>query len=161
MPEIYLKIIPTEPGYVPKEEARTKAVALLRKLLPRSEDWNGEVHERLEFIDQGEHLETIICPSCGDRLRLHSQVNGEDILDWWYRVSDEMEETGPEEVRVEMPCCRQQVPAMALTFDGPAGFARFEMNVMNPGLKGDLPSEHLARLEEVVGCRLRLIWAQY
>jgi hypothetical protein len=47
-----------------------------------------------------------------------------------------------------------------LVYSWPSGFARYTLEAMNPGL-GSLPERVHARLESVLGCRVRVIWAHY
>jgi hypothetical protein len=50
---------------------------------------------------------------------------------------------------------------MDIEFDWPAGFARFELNVMNPNVKDNLTKTQLLQLEEILGCPLKQVRAHY
>jgi hypothetical protein len=60
-----------------------------------------------------------------------------------------------------MPCCQNKVLSTDLTFDWPAGFAKFELSAMNPNINHDLPPEQIAELEVVLKCKLKQIRAHY
>lgn len=60
-----------------------------------------------------------------------------------------------------MPCCSQSVAATALTFDWPAGFAKFELWMMDPNIAENLDDDQLEKLESVLGCELMQVRAHY
>jgi hypothetical protein len=72
-----------------------------------------------------------------------------------------MQATAMEALQTRMPCCHATVPLTTLEFDWPAGFARFELRIWNPNVARDLDQGQLARLEAVLGCRLRQIRSHY
>ncbi len=49
-----------------------------------------------------------------------------------------MEDADLTSITTEMPCCGQNACLMDIEFDWPAGFARFELSVMNPNVKDNL-----------------------
>ncbi len=61
---------------------------------------------------------------------------------------------------VTTPCCGANVSLNDLNYEWPAGFARFVLEAMNPGV-GDLATAEIAALAEIVGSPLRRIWAHY
>jgi hypothetical protein len=158
MSDDYIKLIPTDPAYVPPKHLQEKAIRLLEEMLPEGEECEAEVYERLMFIDQGENLSVIFCPSCREALQFHDD---EAVREWWHSVDDEVQDQGAEGVTVTMPCCQKRVLLTELTFDWPAGFARFELSAMNPSISHDLPLEQVAELENVLKCKLKQIWAHY
>lgn len=48
-----------------------------------------------------------------------------------------------------------------LKFDWPAGFARFELSIWNPGVDGPLSLDIIQKLEDHLKCKLIEIWAHY
>ncbi len=66
----YLKIIPTSPNHVPREADSQARRCVARVVLPDGEEFESEVYDKTEFIDQGENIEAVICPSCKKRLNL-------------------------------------------------------------------------------------------
>jgi hypothetical protein len=64
------------------------------------------------------------------------------------------------DLRATTPCCGRRTTLNALAYSWPVGFARFTLEVLNPGLDS-LPDRIHQRLEDVLACRLRLIWAHY
>jgi uncharacterized protein YbaR (Trm112 family) len=161
MSDDYLKIIPTSPDLVPPKRTHKKALALLESLFPDGEEFQAETYDEVEFIDQGENIEAVICPACKKRLVLDHFTEGDSIVEWWYELSDAMGETAVDAVSTKMPCCGRIVRALDLEFDWPAGFARFELNVMNPNVAENLTESQLRELEQILGCPLRQIRAHY
>ena len=157
MSDDYIKLIPTDPSYIPPKPLQEQAIHLLEQMLPEGE-CEAEVYERLTFIDQGANLSAIICPSSNNKLQFDGD---ETIQEWWYSFEDEEQDQGVEGLMVTMPCCQKSVSFTDLTFDWPAGFARFELNAMNPNISHDMPPEQVAELEAVLKCKLQQIRAHY
>lgn len=130
----------------------------MESMLPDGEECEVTIYPRLEFIDQGENLSTIFCPACQAALHTHPD---EAIQEWWYEVSDAAEAEGYEGYAVKMPCCRQTVQFTDLTFDWPAGFARFQLSMDNPQVSAPLSPEQIKELSTILGCEMRQVWAHY
>jgi hypothetical protein len=60
-----------------------------------------------------------------------------------------------------MPCCDAVVPFTALTFDWPAGFARFRLSIDNPQVAYPVADKLVGELESILGCSLKQVWALY
>jgi uncharacterized protein YbaR (Trm112 family) len=158
MSDDYIKLIPTDPSYVPPKPLQKEAIRLLEQMLPEGEECEAEVYERLTFIGQGENLSIIVCPSCHKNLQF---TDDETIQEWWHSVDGEEQDQGVEGLMTTMPCCQKRVLFTDLTFDWPAGFAKFELSAMNPNISHDLPPEQVAQREAVLKCKLKQIRAHY
>lgn len=66
-----------------------------------------------------------------------------------------------EDCIVMMPCCGERTKFINLQFDGPAGFARFELPVHNPRFTEILDKDKIPVLESLLGCSLLQIRAHY
>ena len=157
MSDRYIKLIPSDPDYIPNKTLRNKAVKVLEGMLPESEECEAEVYDTVTFVDQGEYLDVIICPACRKKLKYHD----ENITEWWGSVEQEEEEHGAEGFKVKMPCCKKEVLFTDLTFHWPAGFAKFELSALNPMTNRGLKPEQLAELESVLKCKLIQILCSY
>lgn len=122
----------------------------------------------MEFIDQGEYLEAILCPLCDARLNIDYFSEDDPIRAWWDEAIIKADLTGGngrfkfnDECSLEMPCCRRTVLFTSLRFHSPAGFSRFELSMLNPGIADPLPEEQIRELETALGCELVQIWARY
>jgi uncharacterized protein YbaR (Trm112 family) len=153
-----IKLIPTDPCYVPPKPLQKKAIDLLEVMLPEGEECEAEVYERLTFIDQGENLSFIICPNCRKNLDYNYDEN---IQEWWYSIEAQEQDKGVEGLMISMPCCKRNILFTDLTFDSPAGFARFKLVAWNPQISHDLSPEQIADLEAVLKCKLKQIRAYY
>jgi hypothetical protein len=61
---------------------------------------------------------------------------------------------------ITTPCCGCKTELNTLQYDGPAGFARCIVRVVNLDMEnGLLPPDKLSVLEEILGCKLRQIGA--
>jgi hypothetical protein len=142
-----LRVIPDEPGRVPSATARERAEAVLRLALPSADDVVSHVSEHVRFVDCGDNFESVACPRCGT-----------EIGEWWSVVMEAAHEQHFRDLRATLPCCGQRLSLNDLVYSWPSGFARYSLEAMNPGL-GSLPERVRARLESVLGCRVRVIWA--
>ena len=105
--------------------------------------------ERVEFVDQGGNFEGVYCPVCGA-----------DLGEWWPAAMDRAHAGHFADLAVTAPCCGAALSLNDLRYEWPAGFARFVLEAMNPGVP-DLPATTLAELEQRLGAPLRVIWAHY
>jgi hypothetical protein len=151
MSDNFLRLIPTVPNYVPTKRAQVVAHRLLQSFAPKADEIRTQVSEQVEFIDQGVNFERVSCPLCGKQL---SQ-------DWWASTMEAACANGFEELAVLMPCCNAKSSLNDLTYEWPAGFARFVLEAMNPGIDINLATGQVQELEIVLGCSLRTIWAHY
>lgn len=63
-------------------------------------------------------------------------------------------------LRVLTPCCGLRTSLNRLSYTMAAGFARCVLEAVNPGV-GALADSVRARLEQSLGCTVRVIWAHY
>jgi hypothetical protein len=146
----HLRLIPTDPTFIPAPDAQRKAVALLAEALPHAHELYAEQTPGVQFIDQGSNFKSVACPLCGT------------VLDtaWWQRAMDRA--WGGKafvDLLADLPCCGGRVSLNDLMYDMPAGFARFMIDLYEP--EGDVGPEAYAELERSLGCKLRKIWARY
>src|SRR5262245_47037328 len=140
-----LKIIPTDQDYVPSAEQQAEAATAFREMVPYGEI-EATVYEDLEFIDQGQYCEAVLCPSCGNRVGV-TPFDGTDLAQDWYRNSIDAIVTRATPVRqfqTTMPCCGASVSLASLQFDMPAGIARFELCAVDPYIESDVKAALLS-----------------
>lgn len=82
MSDDVLKLIPADPHLVPSAAAQSAAVAALEKRLPEGEMCETKDFGHVTFIDQGENLESILCPASGAKLALYGGPESESNCDW-------------------------------------------------------------------------------
>jgi hypothetical protein len=164
-----LKIIPADQNYLPSAEQQAKAIAVLREMVPFGEI-ETRVYDDLEFIDQGQYCEAVLCPACANRVNV-TPFGGTELAQDWYRNLDEAitDRTTPIlEFKTTMPCCGAGVALTSLQFDMPAGIARFELCAVDPDIETDvkggvttLSAAQLNKLEAALCCKLKQIEARY
>jgi hypothetical protein len=145
-----LRLIPTNPQYVPETASAELARKQLAELVPDADEVTQTTSGDLQFVDPGANLERISCPMCGQDLP----------MEWWREQMDEAFKARFATLAVTAPCCRANVSLNDLNYEWPAGFARFVLEAMNPGV-ADLAAAEIATIAEIVGSPLRLIWAHY
>jgi hypothetical protein len=144
-----LRLIPDEPNRVPSAAAREMAAGVLQRALLQADDVSDLVTRTVRFVDCGDNFETVRCPRCGA-----------DVGEWWTLAMEAAHDQQFADLRATTPCCGTTVSLNDLAYSWPAGFARYTLEVPNPGV-GSLPKPIHQRLEQVLGGRLREIWAHY
>jgi hypothetical protein len=147
--DTFLRLIPAEPTLVPSATAREKAQDALVRALPSADDVLAQVTQDVRFVDCGSNFETVRCPRCGT-----------DLGEWWTLAMEAGHEQQFRDLRATTPCCGLHTSLNDLIYSLPMGFARFTLEALNPGI-GSLPERVQRRLEEILGSKLRVIWAHY
>jgi hypothetical protein len=127
MSDMFLRIIPADPKWIPLKENQERAAEHLRNLIDRNLKIDHRVFEAVTFIDCGDGLERITCPVSA----CHSSLP----FDWWQEELDSAAETQFEDLGITVPCCKFPTSLNELEYDPPVGFARFCLEVLNPGIK--------------------------
>lgn len=148
MSDSFLRIIPTDPRFVPSALQQADAEDLLRQALPRSDEVLSLLTPEVRFVDCGVNFETVTCPRCGV-----------DIAEWWTLVMEVAHGQHFTDLRITTPCCTRRTSLNDLVYSWPMGFARYSLEAMNPDVV-DLPDSVRLRLESILGNRVRLIWAR-
>ena len=146
-----LRLIPTDPGIVPGENARRVAFALFRATVPRAHKVREKIFEEVTFVDQGGNFESVSCPHCRKPLDTPT----------WQDLMDSCRETRFGKLDVTMPCCGRRSSLNDLDYYFPAGFARYCLEARNPYLSEFLAPEIVQSIEQALGCKLRQIFAHY
>jgi hypothetical protein len=139
MSERVLKIIPTDQDYVPSAEQQAKAIAVLREMVPYGAI-EAKVYEDLDFIDQGQDCEAVLCSSCGNRVAVDPFSGTDFAQDWYGNLAEAIaaRTTSVRKFKTTMPCCGASVSLTSLKFDMPAGIARFELCATDPEIETDI-----------------------
>jgi hypothetical protein len=135
---------------VPPAEAQAQAVAALRARLPLPSHVEARVFDEVTFVDQGSNFEKVLCPACD-----------EDITEHWAEWLDATFAAEFPDLSLTTPCCGRHSNLNALHYIPPAGFARFSLCAMNPNIGGLLAAKDVSVLEDVLGCKLRQVYARY
>jgi hypothetical protein len=145
-----LRLVPIDPEFVPDNPSAARARDHLAALVPDADQVTQSTAAEVQFVDPGANLEQILCPRCGQEI----------AVEWWQHRMDDAYGTHNTILIVTTPCCGATVSLNDLNYEWPAGFARFVLEAANPGV-AELPREEVAKLGEIVGSPLRVIWAHY
>jgi len=149
MSENFLRLIPTDPWYMPTPAAQDQASTLFASLV-QEEGIQAYMTEDASFVDPGSNLKRILCPRCGAVLS----------MEWWVQAMDRAyTDTQFRNLDVMVPCCETRCSLNDLRYEWPAGFARFLLEARSP--ENDLTEEQLALFEPLLDGRVRKIWAHY
>lgn len=149
MSDNYLRLIPSDTTYVPSLAIGQQARELLALFTINADEVAASEYDEVQFVDAGSNWEGVFCPACG--APIENEI--------WRTLVDQAFMTQFANLIVIMPCCGITVSLNDLHYEWPAGFARFVLQARNPG--GDVSLEQIQRLEALLGCRLRKIWAHY
>jgi hypothetical protein len=148
MSENFLRLIPTDPGYVPPLTLRQQAREVFSSFLPHAAEIVVSVTAQVEWIDQGANVERVLCPICQKDLD----------LEWWRQAMDRSYQTTHfADLMIEVPCCCTVHSLNDLQYEWPAGFARFVLEARDPSI--DLEAHQIHLLEQIVQSPLRKVWA--
>jgi len=142
-----LRIIPTDPTWVPASERQEAAFAMLERLFPDAETIQATITNHPEFIDQGGNFELVRCPRCGT----------ECPMDWWQATMGVAYQRHFRDLNVTTPCCAAATTLNDLDYEMPTGFARFVLEADNP-YRGTPTEAETAQLADAVGHPIRFIW---
>ena len=145
MSDFSIVLIPSEPTFVPTEEAQSALRSLALKHLPMADRVSIEVSAKIEFFDCGENFEHIHCPKCSTAIPMK-------VWSSWME-SDYNPQTGFRLSLWTLSCCQSVRALNQLTYTWTQGFARFNLEILTPNI-GQLPEELLVSFEKCVGCRL-------
>jgi hypothetical protein len=148
MSDYWLRLIPTDPKWLPHSDARDNALLILKTLLPRADEVTVKATDNVAFIDPGSSLEVVRCPSCGS-----------DLDGWWQDAVSNAYTTKFADLAAVTPCCEHATSLNELVWKPAAGFARFALEARNPNIGGSLPKQELSRVEDALGCTLRQVYA--
>ena len=150
MSENFLKIIPEQPVYIPKNEAQVTASRFLKSLVDENCEVQSKVSKEIEFVDAGTNFESISCPICG------KEISGE----WWSIAMSKAHQSHFSQLEIAVPCCKSRTTLNHLNYNWSQGFARFVLSARNPNISM-LDKQSLSKLEQILGCKLRVIWTHY
>ena len=75
MSDNWIVVVPEDPFFVPSEDRQEAARSWFEEFAPRADAIELNVSDQIQFHDCGSNLERIMCPSCGEEIR----------LGWWQR----------------------------------------------------------------------------
>lgn len=142
------KLIPEDVHFVPDKGNVEQVRSYLVSIFP-SATVSVEQTEEIQFVDQGENFVQIACPNCDAVLDLK----------WWHNAMDSAWQSAFKELDVQLPCCSAYSTLHGLRYDFPAGFSRLIFEIENP--EEEVRTEHLRRVEQLLGCEIRMVNARY
>jgi hypothetical protein len=150
MSENLLKIIPEQPVYIPENQAQITASGFLKSLVAENCEVQSKVSKEIEFVDAGGNFESVSCSMCG------KEISGE----WWSTAMNEAHQSHFSQLEVVVPCCKGKTTLNHLNYNWAQGFARFVLSARNPNIS-ELDKQSITKLEQILGCKLRVVWAHY
>jgi hypothetical protein len=162
-----------------RSDDQQEALRILGSSFPKADEIKMSVYRDPLFFDQGESSERIKCPFC------EKELDNE----WFGKAMNRAYGKKNRDLRIKLLCCGKGSSLNDLTYEWPAGFARFVLEARNPLMgdplpKGEVPPrlplaelrkmhrrENLETekvlqkvrqtLERILKTELRRIWARY
>ncbi len=145
----YLRLIQTDPHYIPSPDQIRRALAIIAAN-PLGSEPKVKITDDVEFIDAGMNSLGVYCPQCG----------AEIDLPWWRDdAMDRAYATRFRDLTIKTPCCGFQTSLNDLRYEWPCGFAKFQISFLDP--ERDLEPAVIERIARALGTPLRKIWAHY
>lgn len=148
--ESLLRVVPTVPDWVPAQDAADAAAEVVSAMCPGAGELVACRYAEVTFIDQGANFEAVGCPVCTAPLD----------ADWWQERMDGAYATRFATLDTVTPCCSATVSLNDLEYHWPAAFARFELQVRNPGRRWLSPDE-AAQVSTMLGITVRQVFSHY
>jgi transcription elongation factor Elf1 len=147
MSSTLLNIVPAIPEYIPGDAQQEKARIFLTKFYDiRHIDFS--VTDTIEFIDQGENFESVSCNVCGQNIEIET----------WQDQMDQAYQSQFTDLSFQTPC-KHLTSLNDLNYIFPAAFARFKIAVSDA--QNGLDKIRFEQLQEILGTKLRIVWAHY
>ena len=150
MSDNWLRVIATDPTFLPSASRERAALAALSHLAPDAQELSVVFSDEVAFIDAGGNFDSVGCPGCGARLD----------TEWWSSQMSHAAASRFDQLDCVVPCCLAAVSLNDLDYDWPQGFARWRAEAMNPS-RGHLEDFEVASLEAALGVPVRIIWTHY
>jgi hypothetical protein len=149
MSDTILKIIPTDPEFLPEGPEFEDVPRVARQLFPQSTGIDLRFGPAIVFVDAGENWEGVACPHCGA-----------DLEDWWFGAMDVASNAEGffDSLAIITPCCGHATSLNELNYGWPVGFARFHVDIVNPAASQLAPVAEMA-LAAAFRHDIRAIWA--
>ena len=146
MSDNVLRFIPTDANWTPSQDNAAAAAELLQGMVASSAEITTSFPDEITFFDPGGNWSGVECPACGA-----------DAESWFWEAFDEAASKGFMDLSVTTPCCSKEASLNTLHYKWPAGFGRFALEALNPGI-ADTTSEQVSDLAQCLGSPLTKIW---
>jgi hypothetical protein len=147
-PSTILRIISTNPSYIPNKQQQQQAKDFLTKIYPKHKT-ECISKDKIEFVDQGQNFDSIVCPFCGKSIE----------TEYWQDAMEKADENHFTDLIIITPCCNKHTSLNDLKYITPAGFARFILSVNDP--ETEIEEENIVALQKILNTQLRIIYAHY
>ncbi len=147
MSDNWIKLVPTDPHFVPSDQAAEAAEQYFNDIAPDVEEIKLQTSSKIRFFDNGANFERVSCPSCDSQLP----------IEWWQEHLDRDIENGFKLDKYKLPCCNVEHDLNELKYDWAQAFGRFALEAMNPNI-GQLTKANVAEFEQILGSSLRVVY---
>lgn len=139
-----LRIISSDPLYAPSSEMQEECLDLLIAHFKKNEI-SSTLYREVSFIDPGQNFEAVVCDRCAQEMDMEAwqEMMG---LAYGKRFLD---------LSIITPCCNKPSSLNDLKYQGPAGFARYVLTVIDP--PAEVAAQVLSELERTLGTKVKTI----
>jgi len=145
----WINLVPIDRDFIPEVEKQSLAKQHFASIAPEADEIEITVLDYAKLFDCGGNLKTVTCPTCQGSI---------DPFDWedWADECDS-EDAGFKFIKFKMPCCGASHSLDELQYDWPQAFGRFAIEALNPDI-GQLTPEQIQQFEQILGCKLHVIY---
>lgn len=140
-----LRIIPSDPLYEPSPGIQKEGLGYLSAHFKKNEI-TSTLYKEVRFVDPGQNFEAVVCDGCGQEMAIEA----------WQEMMDVAYGTRFTDLSIVKPCCNKPSSLNDLQYQGPAGFARYVLTVIDPPAEVD--AEVFGELERALGTKLKTIY---
>ena len=146
----YLRVIPTDPNFVPTKEHQRKLMNYLASKYPDKEI-KSTLNKTVEFIDSGSNFESLVCNVCGQNMEIED----------WQNAMDRAYQNSFTDLTFRTSCCDNKTSLNELNYDKPMAFSKYLIEIVNPEIANFEQDEFLKNINSLIGQKTRLIWTHY
>jgi hypothetical protein len=148
MSDTFLHLIPNKPNLVPEKLNQDRAKKYLDSFFKNANVEFVETDD-IEFVNPMANFENVYCNLCGRDIKIES---------WQYAI-EQAYKSKLKDISFVTPCCQKTTNLNDLNYQWPAGFAKFTISISKP--PEDINEDQLKELENILGTKIRKIWAHY
>jgi hypothetical protein len=137
-----LEIVPTDPEFVPSEQAIALALEELKSSISEEDacdSWTSDFVQVIGLFDS--NYQSMVCPRCS----METALSESDI----FSIGENLFVEPPTDIEITMPCCDSRIPLSSIDFSPYVRFARFGLNFT--GKKSSITDEMVKRLGYLLG----------
>ncbi|MDW3647137.1 MAG: hypothetical protein R8P61_08745 [Bacteroidia bacterium] len=143
-----LRITPSNPLFIPPENARSSALNYLKTRFRKGKQIEERISEKIIFIDQGHNISEPSCPLCSSVLE----------IEWFAETVDSSYKEDFVNLDYPSPCCKKLINLNELLWEFPCAFGKYYLEVWD--IERMLSEHEIKVLKAKLASSLKIIIAR-